>query len=248
MIHKGTVLVVAAHPDDEVLGCGGTIAHLADAGQSVHVLLLADGENSRAAADGSGVAVGAVAARNAAAEQACRTLGCASVESLALPDNRMDGQVLLDVVKEIEARIARHVPTMVLTHHGGDVNVDHRVVHQAVIVACRPVPGNPVRELLFFEVPSSTEWCPPGSGDSFAPNYFVDVSTTLYRKLAALDAYASELRDFPHPRSRRAIEALAHWRGATVGVAAAEAFVLGRKIVKTEKPNACWPSVVPTHP
>lgn len=234
MTLEGKVLVVAAHPDDEVLGCGGTIARLAAAGRAVHVLLLADGENSRAAADGSGVAAGAVAARNAAAEQACRILGCASVESLALPDNRMDGLVLLDVVKEIEARIARHAPTTLLTHHGGDVNVDHRVVHQAVIVACRPVPGHPVRELLFFEVPSSTEWRPPGSGDSFAPNYFVDVSATLERKMAALDAYASELRDFPHPRSRRAIEALAHWRGATVGVAAAEAFILGRMIVKTE--------------
>ena len=234
MTLKGKVLVVAAHPDDEVLGCGGTIARLAAAGRAVHVLLLADGENSRAAADGSGVAAGAVAARNVAAEQACRILGCASVESLALPDNRMDGVLLLDLVKEIEARIARHVPTTLLTHHGGDVNVDHQVVHQAVIVACRPVPGHPVRELLFFEVPSSTEWRPPGSGDGFAPNYFVDVSTTLDRKMAALGAYASELRDFPHPRSRSAIEALARWRGATVGVAAAEAFVLGRMIVKTE--------------
>jgi LmbE family N-acetylglucosaminyl deacetylase len=234
MTLEGNVLVVAAHPDDEVLGCGGTIARLAAAGRAVHVMLIADGENSRAAADGSGEATGAVPARNAAAEQACRILGCASVEFLALPDNRMDGLVLLDVVKEIEARIVRHAPTTLLTHHCGDVNVDHRVAHQAVIVACRPVPGHPVRELLFFEVPSSTEWRPPGSGDSFAPNYFVDVSSTMERKMAALDAYASELRNFPHPRSRPAIEALARWRGATVGVVAAEAFVLGRMIVKTE--------------
>jgi LmbE family N-acetylglucosaminyl deacetylase len=230
MTFDGKVLVVAAHPDDEVMGCGGTIACLAAAGCAVHVLLLADGENSRAAADGSGVAAGAVAARHAAAEQACRILGCASMESLALPDNRMDGLILLDVVKEIEARIARHAPTMLLTHHGGDVNVDHRLAHQAVVVACRPVPGHPVRELLFFEVPSSTEWRPPGSADSFAPNYFVDISATLERKKAALEAYASELRDFPHPRSRSGIEALARWRGVTVGVAAAEAFVLGRII------------------
>ncbi len=234
MTLEGNVLVVAAHPDDEVLGCGGTIARLAAAGRAVHVLLLADGENSRSAVDRSGVATGAVAARNAAAKQACRILGCTSVESLALPDNRMDGLVLLDVAKEIEARIARHAPTTLLTHHGGDVNVDHRVAHQAVIVACRPVPGHSVRELLFFEVPSSTEWRPPGSADSFAPNYFVDVSVTLDRKMMALDAYASELRDFPHPRSRPAIETLARWRGATVGVAAAEAFVLGRKIINTE--------------
>ncbi len=231
---EGTVLVVAAHPDDEVLGCGGTIARMAAAGRTVHVLLLADGENARATTDGSGVAAGAVAARHVAAEKACRILGCTSVEALTLPDNRMDGLVLLDVVKEIEARISRHAPTTLLTHHGGDVNVDHRVTHQAVIVACRPVPAHSVRELLFFEVPSSTEWCPPGSGYSFVPNYFVDVAEMLDRKMAAIDAYASELRDFPHPRSKPAIEALARWRGATVGVVAAEAFVLGRKIVKTE--------------
>jgi LmbE family N-acetylglucosaminyl deacetylase len=142
--------------------------------------------------------------------------------------------VLLDVFKEIEARIVRHAPTTLLTQHGSDVNVDHRVVHQAVIVACRPIPGRPVRELLFFKVPSSTDCYPPGSGDSFAPNYFVDVSATLEHKIAALDAYASELRDFPHPRSRFTIDALARWCGATVGVAAAEAFVLGGMIIKTE--------------
>jgi N-acetylglucosamine malate deacetylase 1 len=231
---NSSILVVVAHPDDEVLGCGGTIASLAAAGHRVHVLLLADGENSRAAVDGSDVAAGAVAARQAAADNACRILGCTSVEALVLPDNRMDGLVLLDVVKEIEARIVYHAPTLLLTHHGSDVNVDHRVVHQAAIVACRPLPGHSVRELLFFEVPSSTEWQPPGSAVSFAPNYFVDISATLDRKMAALDAYASELRDFPHPRSRPAVEALARWRGATIGVDAAEAFVLGRKIVKIE--------------
>ncbi|MCM2306538.1 MAG: PIG-L family deacetylase [Sulfuritalea sp.] len=233
MHHEGNVLVVAAHPDDEVLGCGGTIARLADAGRAVHVLLLADGESSRAAADGSGLAPGFVAVRNAAAEQACRILGCASVETLALPDNRLDELVLLDVVKQVEQRIARHAPTTVLTHHGGDVNIDHRVAHEAVIVACRPTPGHAVRELLFFEVPSSTEWRPPASGSSFLPNYFVDVSAVLDRKMAALNAYASELRPFPHPRSLTAVEALARWRGATAGVAAAEAFMLGRKIVTT---------------
>ena len=232
MALEGDVLVVAAHPDDEVLGCGGTIARLATAGRSVHVLLLADGENSRAEVDGAGVSAGALAARQAAAQQACDILGCLSVEALAMPDNRMDGLVLLDVVKEIEARIKHYAPTTLLTHHGGDVNVDHRVVHQAVIAACRPVPGHSVRELLFFEVPSSTEWRPPSSADSFDPNYFVDVSATLDRKMSALDAYASELRDFPHPRSKTAVKALASWRGSTVGVPAAEAFVVGRKIIR----------------
>jgi LmbE family N-acetylglucosaminyl deacetylase len=115
-----------------------------------------------------------------------------------------------------------------LTHHAGDVNIDHQRVHQAVVTACRPQPGHPVRTLLFFEVPSSTEWQPPGSAPAFTPNWFVDISSTLDCKLNALDAYAEELRVWPHPRSLQAVEALARWRGATVGVEAAEAFILGR--------------------
>jgi LmbE family N-acetylglucosaminyl deacetylase len=230
MFERGKVLVVAAHPDDEVLGCGGTIAALAAAGREVHVLLLADGESSRPHGGGAELLV----ARNAAANAAGRILGCAAVEALVLPDNRMDELALLDVVKQVEARVERLRPTTLLTHHGGDVNIDHRIAHESCIVASRPIPGQPVRELLFFEIPSSTEWRPPVSGDSFVPNYFVDVSATLDRKMAALDVYANELRDFPHPRSRLAIEALARWRGATVGVAAAEAFMVGRMIVKTE--------------
>lgn len=226
-----SVLIVAAHPDDEVLGCGGTIARLANEGRSVHVLLMADGERSRASRTEQPVDASLMVARNAAAQAACGILGCASVEGLVLPDNRLDGLELLDVVKKIEGFIDRYQPLTVLTHHSGDVNIDHRVVHEAVIAACRPQPGHPVQELLFFEVPSSTEWRPPGSAEPFLPNFFVDISATLEIKFAALEAYASELREFPHPRSLRAVEALARWRGATVGVEAAEAFILGRKLV-----------------
>jgi LmbE family N-acetylglucosaminyl deacetylase len=220
-----SVVVVAAHADDEVLGCGGTLARMAGEGRDVHIVLLADGETSRGASSAS-----RVGARNAAAEKVCRILGCSSVVSLGLPDNRLDELTLLDVVKRIEESLDRHKPSTVLTHHPGDVNVDHRVAHDAVIAACRPQPGHPVRELMFFEVPSSTEWRPPSSAEAFNPNWFVDISATLEKKLEALKAYQSELREFPHPRSLRAVEALATWRGATAGVTAAEAFVLGRKI------------------
>jgi N-acetylglucosamine malate deacetylase 1 len=224
-----SVVIVAAHPDDEVLGCGGTAARLAAEGHAVHVLLMADGEGAR-----TGKADAAsrekVAARGAAARQAAAILGCASVELLTFADNRMDGVDLLDVVQAVEQFIARNRPALVLTHHSGDVNVDHRIVHEAVVVACRPQPGHPVRELLFFEVPSSTEWRPGDAASAFNPNWFVDVSATLEKKLAALSAYASELRAFPHPRSLAAVRSLAQWRGATAGVAAAEAFVLGRKL------------------
>ncbi len=226
------VAVIAGHPDDEVLGCGGTVARMALEGRPVHILLMADGETSRDVGSGQAVDPKRLAARNAAALAACKILGCASVELLGLPDNRLDGVELLDVVKHIEAFVQRYRPSTVLTHHAGDVNIDHRVVHDAVIAACRPQPLHPIKELLFFEVPSSTEWRPPGSGRAFTPNWFVDISSTLAKKLEALQVYKDELRVFPHPRSLKAIEALAQWRGATVGVEAAEAFFLARKVIE----------------
>lgn len=225
------VLVVAAHADDEALGCGGTIARLARAGRPVHVLLLADGETSRLESGAPASGAGLIAERNSAARQASEVLGCSSVEVLAFPDNRLDHETLLDIIKPIEAALARHRPETVFTHHVGDVNVDHSRVHQAVIAATRPQPGRSVKELLFFEVPSSTEWQPPGSASAFTPNYFVDISTTLATKLAALQKYEREMRPFPHPRSAKAVTALAHWRGASAGLEAAEAFMLGRRIV-----------------
>jgi len=224
------IVVIAAHPDDEVLGCGGTLARLSTEGHQVHILLMADGESSRG--DGEQpVDSELLSARNAAAETACRILGCTSVETLNLPDNRLDGLERLDVIKRIEHFIECCQPSIVFTHHAGDVNIDHCVVHDAVIAACRPQPEHPVKELLFFEVPSSTEWRPPGSAITFAPNLFYDISTTFTLKLKALQVYESELRTFPHTRSLKAVESLAQWRGATVGVEAAEAFVLGRKVI-----------------
>ena len=219
---NGPVLVVAAHPDDEVLGCGGTMAKWASEGRAVHVLIMADGETARPAATAHDCAE-----RLAAALAAGVVVG-ATVDRLGFADNRMDGAMLLDVVQRIEEYVAKIQPTTVLTHHAGDVNMDHRVVHQAVVTACRPQPGHSVRELLFFEVPSSTEWQAPGSAPPFLPNYFVDTSNWTDAKACALRCYDSEMRAFPHPRSYGAVEALGKWRGATAGFAVAEAFMVGR--------------------
>ncbi|MFA6121751.1 MAG: PIG-L deacetylase family protein [Sideroxydans sp.] len=224
-------LVIAAHPDDEVLGCGATIARLADEGWSVHVVIVAEGATSRNVMRDPALHEQELSELARCAEVANGILGAASVKLLSLPDNRMDGMELLDVVKIVETEIERHRPGVVLTHHAGDVNVDHRVLHDAVITACRPQPGHSVRTLLFFEVPSSTEWRPAASGMQFSPDYFYDVTDSLDRKLAALNAYAPEMRAFPHPRSVKAVEHLAGWRGATIGCAAAEAFMLGRAII-----------------
>lgn len=225
-----TILVIAAHPDDEVLGCGGAIARHVRQGDRVAVVILAEGVTSRSASrnpelDGKELQAIATMARHAN-----EILGVQDLTLHGLPDNRMDSLDLLDVVKVIEQHLDRLHPDVVYTHHGGDVNVDHRVVYQAVVTACRPQPGHSVKTLLSFEVPSSTEWQPPLLGPSFAPNWFADITDTLSVKLKALSAYESEMRDWPHPRSLKAIEHLACWRGAMVGREAAEAFMLARHI------------------
>jgi N-acetylglucosamine malate deacetylase 1 len=223
-----SILVVAAHPDDEVLGCGGTIAKFADEGASVHVAFLADGVSSRAL--GSEAFQDELGSRRLAAQTACDILGVRSVSFENFSDNSMDAVSVLTITKAIETIVAARRPQMLLTHHAGDLNVDHQRVHQAVVTACRPQGDLSVTTLLCFEVPSSTEWQVPGSAPAFAPNWFVDVSATFDRKLRALRAYSTELREWPHPRSLQGLEHLARWRGATIGSDAAEAFVLGRHL------------------
>jgi LmbE family N-acetylglucosaminyl deacetylase len=225
-----SALVVAAHPDDEVLGCGATIARLVDEGWLVHVIIVAEGATSRNETRDLPANLTELSELAISANMANKILGTTSLELLSLPDNRMDSLDLLDVVKFVEKAIKTYKPSLVFTHHSGDVNVDHRVLHDAVITACRPQPNNQVKELLFFEIPSSTEWRPSSSGMAFSPNYFYDVSKYLSKKVDALMIYKSEMRDFPHPRSIDAVKHLAHWRGASVGCEAAEAFMLGRCI------------------
>ncbi|MEO7423949.1 MAG: PIG-L deacetylase family protein [Fibrobacteria bacterium] len=225
---KKTVLIVAAHPDDEVLGCGATMARHAQRGDKVHVHILAEGLTSRDPERDRARRKAGLSRLEAAARKANAILGAVDTTLHAFPDNRMDTVPLLEVIKSVEAVITKLRPAIIYTHHAGDVNIDHRVVHQAVETVCRPLPGHALEALLCFEVPSSTEWRLPSPEAVFAPNWFVDVSDTLGVKLRALRAYASEMRPWPHPRSLKAVEHLARWRGATAGWDAAEAFVLGR--------------------
>lgn len=218
------ILVIAAHPDDEVLGCGGCIARHVDAGDRVSVAILAQGVTSR----GGTEVASAIADLRDQARRANQLLGVSALEFLDFPDNQMDSVTRLSVIQSVEALIERIRPSVIYTHWAGDVNIDHRIIHDAVICACRPQPGHPVESLLFFEVASSTEWQPPYSATPFVPNWFVDISQSLERKLAAMAAYSSELRLWPHPRSLDALTSQARWRGSSVGCEAAEAFVLGR--------------------
>ena len=224
------ILIIAAHPDDEVLGCGGTMAKWANEGAEVYSLIMAEGATSRDKTRDRESRNVDLAHLSLAAQKASDLLGIASVELLSYPDNRMDSVDLLDVVKSVEDRIKKINPDTVVTHHSADLNIDHQVIHEAVMAACRPQPGHPVKRILSFEVPSSTEWQSPTFGNSFIPNWFEDISDTLELKIRALEAYETEMREWPHARSIKAVEHLARWRGASIGREAAEAFILERAI------------------
>jgi len=214
------VLAIAAHPDDAELGAGGTLVKHRLAGDDVRVLIMGRGVAARRTSE--------TIMDPDLSSQAYAAAAILGTETIVgrFPDNRMDSIDLLDVVKIIEADLLAFHPSIVYTHHGQDRNVDHRVTHDAVLTACRPLPGSSVRRILAFEVPSSTEW-----GQGFAPNVFVDISgVPLKRKETALEQYLSEMRTFPHPRSFAAVRALATWRGACAGVNAAEAFMLVREV------------------
>ncbi len=219
-----SILVVAAHADDEALGCGGTMARHAAAGDRVHVVFVADGVSSRVDAGDE-----ELTRRKQAAARACTILGASSSTFLGLPDNKLDSIPLLDVVEPLEGICAELAPEVVYTHHYGDLNVDHRVTHQAVMTACRPLPGGAVKEILTFEVMSSTEWGSVGLAP-FLPNLFVDIGAHLEIKMRALDAYALEMRAIPHSRSLAHARCLAQHHGNCVGVDAAEAFMVMRAI------------------
>jgi len=218
-----TILVVAAHADDEVLGCGGTIAKHAKAGDEVHILFMADGVGSRGSTK-------ELAAREEAARKAADIMGAQEPVFLGLPDNRMDGLDLLDIVQPLEKHIAAIQPSVIYTHHGGDLNVDHQLTHKAVMTACRPQPGFCVKEILSFEVLSSTEWAAPRAENACLPAMAVNIGECFDAKMAALKAYDMEMRAFPHARSYEAVEALAVYRGASFGYEKAEAFVINRII------------------
>jgi len=222
------IAIIAAHPDDEILGCGATMAKHIQAGDEVSVLIMAEGITSRDVQRNCDARSNELSELAQTAIAANEILGVTSVTLKGYPDNRMDSVDRLEIIKTIENFIEKKQPDIIYTHYKDDLNIDHRRINEAVVTACRPQPDLHLKSLLFFEVASSTEWQIP---NTFSPNWFVDVSETLNLKLKALETYQSEMRPYPHARSIKAVEHLAHWRGASVGVEAAEGFVLGRKIL-----------------
>jgi LmbE family N-acetylglucosaminyl deacetylase len=222
-----SVLCVAAHPDDEVLGVGGTLARHAEAGDDVHVCILSDGVTSRY--DDSEAAEAEIERRRGRAERAAAILG-ATVSFHEFPDNSFDTVPLLDIVQTVESEIAEHSPDTVYTHHYGDLNVDHELVCRATTTATRPLEDTPVERVLSFETLSATEWSVPSAEAAFQPHHFVTVTEQLDTKLDALRVYENELREPPHPRTVDTVRRNARVWGAKVGVRAAEPFEVIREV------------------
>ena len=226
------VLVIAGHPDDEILGCGGTILKHTKAGDRVNILIIAEGLTSRKEQRNRENLLEKFSSLHNAATNASKLLGVNKIELLDFPDNRLDSIELIEIVKVIEKRIDLFKPEIIYTHHHGDLNIDHQIINKAVITACRPLPLSYIKKILTFEVPSSTEWQKNIQSNVFIPNWFVNIEDELSMKLNALKEYKDEMREWPHPRSLRHVEISAFYRGAQVGIKAAEAFSLIRLIDK----------------
>jgi LmbE family N-acetylglucosaminyl deacetylase len=222
-----SVLCVAAHPDDEILGVGGTLARHAAAGEDVHVCILSDGVTSRY--DEPDTAEEEIKQRRSRAKRASKALG-ATVKLYGFPDNCFDSVPLLDIVQTIESEIESHDPDVVYTHHYGDLNIDHELTCRATVTATRPLADSNINRVLAFETLSSSEWAIPESSNTFQPTSYVDVSPYLETKIDALSIYETEVKEPPHPRTVETVRKNAEVWGAKTGVSAAEPFEVLREL------------------
>ena len=221
-----TILIVAAHPDDEVLGCFATVSKLIMQGYEAYTLILSGGKTSRDNFDKQEIDV-----LKQEMFEANNYIGIKKVFQADFPDNSFDSVPLLNIVKEIE-KIKRQVsPGVIFTHHSGDMNIDHQITHRAVLTATRPMVGECIRSIYSMEIPSSTEWNSFTKDTIFVPDVFVDVTDTIEKKVKAMSIYKSELKEYPHPRSLTFIKELAKSNGVKVGLKFSENFKLIRQII-----------------
>ncbi|MDC2866538.1 MULTISPECIES: PIG-L deacetylase family protein [unclassified Bacillus (in: firmicutes)] len=217
---KECILVIGAHPDDELLGTGGTLKRLVEEGHQVISIITALGRKEEAHHIQQ---LGRCANKEIGIEEVI-FLEHANLELELIP--------LHQLTKEIEQLIQIYKPSKIFTHHYGDLNIDHHITFQAVLTATRPLPNKHPIELITFETVSSSEWNIHTNDKSFKPNYFVNITDQIDSKIAALKHYDVEMRDFPHPRSYEGVEYLGRVRGMTIGVPYAEAFEVIRRVWK----------------
>ncbi len=222
--HEGRrVLVISAHPDDELLGCGGTVALHVDAGDVVTVVIACEGESLRYGAGNVN--------QEQDTREAARVLGVQDLRTLGLPDQKLDTLNLVEIISLLETVVVETRPHVVYCQYGGDINRDHHLLFDAALVATRPLEES-IEAIYAFETASSTEWAYPRT---FVPDTWVDISTTLERKLAAMACYKSEVRDYPHPRSLEALRNRAAYWGNQVALPSCEVFMTVRRILRSGK-------------
>ena len=222
---KKKILIVAAHPDDEILGCGGTIARMVKEGCKAYTLILGEGVTSRDEKRDVEKRKDALERLKKQARKAGEIIGIDETFIYNFPDNRFDTVPLLEIVKVIEKVKEKIKPSIIFTHYHNDLNIDHQITYKAAITATRPVEEETVKEIYSFEILSSTEWNYPVT---FSPDMFFDISNTIGLKLKAIKQYKDEIRDYPHPRSLEGIELNAKVWGQKAGVQYAEAFKVVR--------------------
>ncbi|MFA5317874.1 MAG: PIG-L family deacetylase [Patescibacteria group bacterium] len=222
---KNNILVIAAHPDDEILGIGGTILKHIKNGDQVSILILGDGESSRMSATAVDIAK-----RKEQVKEVAKKLKIKNIFIDELPDNKFDSVSLLEIIKKIETIINKIKPNIIYTHHAHDLNIDHCLTFQAVLTVCRPQPDFFVKKILTFETLSSTEWQIKNGQNNFCPNEYVNIEKFINKKIEILEIYKDELRDCPHPRSIEGVKVLAKYRGMEVGYKYAEAFQVIRNL------------------
>lgn len=231
-LRNKNILIVVAHPDDELLGLGATMNKLIfEYGVKTHVVILGEGLTSRSDSRDLKKWEDDLLIHKGNIKNAQKAIGYHSVSIYDFPDNRFDTVALLDIIKAIEKEKAAFKPDVIFTHHGGDLNIDHQKTFEAVMTACRPMADEKVKAIFTFETASGTEWKSNTDPLHFLPNFFVSVTEeNLEAKIKGINCYKFECRKFPHPRSAEALRIQSKRWGLTVGVDFAEVFSLVRFI------------------
>ena len=227
------IMLVVAHPDDEILGLGASMHKLIHEYQNeIHVIILGEGITSRSDERNPDKWKSELELHKKNILEAQSFIGYESLSIYDFPDNRFDSISLLDIIKVIEKEKNIFKPDIIFTHHGGDLNIDHQKTFEAVMTSCRPVENENVKTIISFETPSGTEWRASSNPHHFIPNLFIEVSEAdILAKIKAMESYEFEKRNYPHPRSPKALKILAQRWGVSIGCNYSEAFCIVRSLL-----------------